>query len=85
MTQRNAGESVSEGQEVITFSGDEVERPRLLWERRDGGSEKPDQQEEGGRGHGLHRSPTMDSVDIFKETGTERRECQPKEKKADSR
>lgn len=82
MTQRNAGESVSEGQEVITFSGDEVERPRLLWERRDGGSEKPDQQEEGGRGHGLHRGPTMDSVDILKETGTERGELSAKRKKS---
>lgn len=71
---------MSEGQEVITFSGDEVERPRLLWERRDGGSEKPDQQEEGGRRHGLHCSPTRDSVDILKRYGQKRRgECLLKE------
>lgn len=68
---RNAGESVSEGQQVITFSGNEVERPRLFWECRDDGTEEPDQQEEGGRGHGRHHSPTMGSVDVFKERGTE--------------
>lgn len=47
----------SEG--ASTFSGDEVEGPRFLWECRAGSSEEPTQQEEGRRGHGRHSNRTV--------------------------
>lgn len=57
---------MTKGQEVSTFSGDEVERPQFLWERRDGRPEQPTQQEEEGRGHGRHCNTPTESVEILK-------------------
>lgn len=58
-------------QEVITFSGDEVEGPWLLWECEARRSEDPTQQEETGRDHRCHSNTTVDSVDEQKENRTQ--------------